>query len=328
MNPPKVSVIIPAYNCEKTIAAAVNGCLAQRYPHVEVVVVDDGSSDATAAILGTFKRIRWIKQLNKGPACARNAGAKIASGQFLAFTDSDCVAHEDWLEKLMACFAQENVGAVAGSYGITNTESILARCIQAEIEYRHRRFSAENIRALGSYNFAIRREIFDRIKGFDESYRRASGEDNDLSYRILALERRIAFAKDALVDHTHPRSLRQYLREQFRHGFWRAKLYVDHPRMAAGDDYTFWKDAWETLASAVFLLWAVVAVLVPGLRLFLVPFALLFYFFEFICCIFLRLPLVGTFYYAWAMTLRSFARTLGLATGIARFIFAFKTKKT
>ncbi len=90
----KVSAIIPVYNGEATIARAIGSVLAQNFPGCETIVVDDGSSDSTAAILQELRdKIRIIRQENRGPSAARNAAAAAAGGEYLAFLDAD----DEWL---------------------------------------------------------------------------------------------------------------------------------------------------------------------------------------------------------------------------------------
>lgn len=94
----RVSVIIAAYNCASTIAAAVESCLNQTYADTEIIVVDDGSTDATATALQGFgSRIRVIRQANGGLASARNTGARAATGEFVAWMDGDDLAMPDRL---------------------------------------------------------------------------------------------------------------------------------------------------------------------------------------------------------------------------------------
>jgi glycosyltransferase involved in cell wall biosynthesis len=90
-----VSVVIPTYNRAKLLSRSVASCLEQTYPHVEVIVVDDGSTDHTPQVLAAFEekygreRFRWVRQDNAGPAVARNTGMDMARGEFLQFLDSD-----------------------------------------------------------------------------------------------------------------------------------------------------------------------------------------------------------------------------------------------
>lgn len=229
-----VSVIIPAYNAAATLESCLEGCLRQRYEPTEIIVVDDGSSDDTPVIAERLG-VRVIRQKNQGPAAARNHGARIAGGSLLVFTDADCIPGERWLENLVPVL-NNGVVAVGGGYENATDKSLLSRMIHDEIALRHSRLS-QNVDFLGSFNFAVRREVFEGIGGFDESFRHASGEDNDLSYRLTTNGGRFAFRHDAAVAHHHPTKLWPYLRAQFRHGYWRMKLYAKHPRRADGDGY-------------------------------------------------------------------------------------------
>jgi glycosyltransferase involved in cell wall biosynthesis len=86
---PSISVVIPAYNAERFIAEAIQSVLAQTYEVTEIIVVDDGSSDHTCEAAAGFARTRIIKQSNGGPGAARNTGVNAASGDWIAFLDSD-----------------------------------------------------------------------------------------------------------------------------------------------------------------------------------------------------------------------------------------------
>jgi len=318
----KVSVVIPAYNAQQTIAEAVEQSVAQaKGPmEVEVVVVDDGSVDDTAKIAESAGAT-VIKQENAGPAAARNRGWKSATGQVICFTDSDCVPMSGWLENLLDGFRDRQVGAVAGSYEIANTGSWLAHWVHQEIMERHKRMPPF-VRAFGSYNVAIPRYMLEATGGFDPKYRQASGEDNDLSYRIIKKGWRIAFRPQAKVAHHHPERVWKYLLEQYRHGFWRAKLYKAHPDMTGGDDYTRVRDRIEPILVLGILGFALLAVL--GITRFMWPlfFLLVLYF-----SIQLSWPVswwlgegkADALPYGGVTFLRGFTRTFGLVAGFLRF---------
>jgi glycosyltransferase involved in cell wall biosynthesis len=229
-----VSIVIPAHNAAKTLETCLAACLQQTYPEIEVIVVDDGSTDTTARIAQSFP-VRFIHQVQRGPAAARNAGAQIAGGGILAYTDADCVPRPDWIGQLLTGF-EEGVVAVGGTYGIANSGALLARLVHEEIMVRHERLG-DTVDFLGSFNVAYGKAAFDRIGGFDEDFTAASGEDNDLAYRFVDAGGRLRFVRDAVVRHYHPTRIRAYLRSQMRHGYWRMKLYSKHPRRSGGDRY-------------------------------------------------------------------------------------------
>lgn len=315
----RVAIVIPAYNCAPTIEQAVVACLNQSYPKelLEIVAVDDGSTDSTADIVRKLP-VKLISQNNSGPASARNSGWKSSQADIICFTDSDCLPEKEWVVKLVAAFSKDDIAAVAGSYSIVNNSSLLAACIYEEIKARHQRMP-QFIRAFGSYNAAIRREVLEKTGGFDENYRFPSAEDNDLAYKILKIKKRIYFAKDALAAHYFPESLDVYLRQQFRHGIWRVKLYRNHPDMGTGDDYTGLKDIIEPLLALIliFALPAVSFAPIGRIYLFLASgYALM------------QLPLALSISFAkkdlkylhlfWITFLRGFVRGIGLLAGILK----------
>jgi len=317
MNKPFVSIVVPAYNAQRTIDLTLQALADQSYQGPkEVIVVDDGSSDSTPERIKAFRHASYIYQENQGPAAARNRGFQASKGEIVFFTDADCIPERAWIEKCLSGFTDETIGVVCGSYGIANPGSLLARCIHAEILYRHRYHMPNFPKSFGSYNFCLRRKVFEAAGGFNPSYRNASGEDNDLSYKILKLGSKIFFARDTIVDHFFPTFVLKYLKEQFRHGFWRARMYRDHPQMALGDDYTFWKDIVEPP-----IILAMMLLLIMGMifKLFFIPLA-----FGFLVILSL-IELLFSFrmtkspfealFYAFVMLLRAMARTLGFVTG-------------
>ncbi len=259
-----VSIIVPAYNAADCIEACAAACLAQTRAPLEVIVVDDGSQDGTAeAAARTGARV--ITQANAGPAAARNRGAREARGEVLVFTDSDCVPEADWVKRLCDAWPVD-AAAAGGTYSLGNPDAWLAQVVHAEIEARHARMgqpgSPAPVDFLGSFNVAILRGAFEAVGGFDESFRQASGEDNDLSYRLIAAGYKLAFIADAPVAHRHPERVWPYLRTQARHGFWRMKLYAKHPNRSGGDRYAGLSD----LAGPPFTLaWPAVLALELGL---------------------------------------------------------------
>ncbi len=103
-----VSVIIPAYNAEKWIAATLESVIAQTELVIEVLVIDDGSTDATAAIVSRFPQVRYLRKANGGQASARNLGIQNARGEFIAFIDADDVWFQGKLRAQTALMRAEN----------------------------------------------------------------------------------------------------------------------------------------------------------------------------------------------------------------------------
>lgn len=273
-----VSIIVPAYNAQATLGECLTACLAQRYPVEEIIVVDDGSTDSTEMIARDFD-VTYIHQKNAGPAAARNLGARTATGDIIVLTDSDCIPEPNWIEELMNGFDDDSVVAVGGTYGIANPESPLARLIHAEIMMRHENFG-DTVDFLGSFNVAYRRDTFLELGGFDEDFRTASGEDNDLAYRIQDAGGVMRFVPTAVVNHYHPDQLLPYLRTQMNHGFWRTKLYAKHPNRKGGDQYAgkldFMGPPFSLLAIAIPCLCIAVTLSTPNVPLLVILLSLVF----------------------------------------------------
>jgi len=327
-NRPFVSVVVPAYNAQRTIKLTIEALLSQSYDGPqEIIVVDDGSCDDTHKIIQSFPDVVCVRQENQGPAAARNRGFAASRGAFIFFTDSDCIPEAQWIEKCLKGFSFDDIAVVCGSYGIANKEFLLSRCIHDEIVYRHRYHMPDHPKSFGSYNFCVRRNVFSMVGGFNTSYRNASGEDNDLSYKILSAGFRIFFARHALVRHFFPTLILKYLKEQFSHGFWRVRMYRDHPHMALGDDYTFWKDIVEPPLVLIFAFAFGGGVWVPffdTLAFFIIMvLSIMELAFSFRM---IKAPCHAVFY-AFVMLLRAFSRTIGFMTGTLSFFLPKSPKK-
>lgn len=116
-----ITVIIPAFNAEKTISQTLESILAQTYQKLEIIIIDDGSTDNTFNICQEYKisdkRIKVINQSNSGPSAARNLGIELSSGEYISFVDSDDILPKNGLEYLVSSFKTNNeIDIVIGSY--------------------------------------------------------------------------------------------------------------------------------------------------------------------------------------------------------------------
>ena len=198
---PLVSVVIPAYNCERTIAAAISSALWQTVEDLEVVVVDDGSTDSTAAIAGAFTgRVRVLQQPNAGVAAARNAAVNAAAGRFVAFCDADDVLLDRHVEALLDVWHRDAAGGLATA----NAFWLLPGGI-SPTKTRHRgkfpSYDGQRMALLQS-NFVstmslLERSLFESVGGFDESLRQ--GEDWELWLRLVFAGHRVAHQPQPLA---------------------------------------------------------------------------------------------------------------------------------
>jgi len=236
----RISVVVPAYNAERTMSFCLEALLCQDIPReeYEVIVVDDGSIDATAAVVSRFP-VRLLAQANQGPAAARNRGAAAAAGELLLFTDADCVPEPGWIAAMIVPFADRQVVAVKGSYR-TRQREIVARFAQLEFEERFTMLAERaSIDMVDTYAAAYRREVFLDLRGFDTSFPEANNEDTELSYRMASQGMKMVFAPNAVVYHLrHPDSLVRYARLKFGRGYWRMVVYRRYPGKMLRDSYT------------------------------------------------------------------------------------------
>jgi hypothetical protein len=128
---PKVSVIVCSYNGDATLRECLASLAQLDYPDYEVILVDDGSTDGTRAVAADFPAVRYLHQENLGLSAARNAGLHAATGEVVAYTDSDCVAHETWLLYLVQAMHAQGVEAIGGPNVPPPSDSWTAKCVAA-----------------------------------------------------------------------------------------------------------------------------------------------------------------------------------------------------
>ncbi len=233
------SIIVPAFNEEKRIETCIKSLLNQSFLEpFEIIVVDDGSTDKTKEVVKKFSKVKYFYQKNKGPATARNLGALKAHGEIIIFTDADCEADKNMLKELLKPFKDKKIIGVQGTYK-TKQKSLIANFIQLEIEDRYNLMKKNKfIDFIGSYCCAYRKKEFMQVKGFDESYPIASGEDPDLSFKLAKKGAKLIFNPLAMVFHFHPTSLWKYIKVKFFRAFWRVKLYKNFKEKIVKDSYT------------------------------------------------------------------------------------------
>ena len=225
---PRVSVVVCSYNGGPTLEQCLRSLLGLDYPVFEVIVVDDGSTDETRAILARFPKVRAIHQPNRGLSAARNAGLRAATGSIVAYTDSDCFVDPQWLTHLVYQFERSDAAAVGGP-NLTPEDGWLADCIAAAPgQPTHVLESDQVAEHIPGCNMAFRKEVLEAINGFDPHYRKA-GDDVDVCWRLQQAGFWITFAPGAFVWHHRRQTTRDYLRQQAGYGEAEALLQFKHP---------------------------------------------------------------------------------------------------
>lgn len=225
---PSVSVVVPTYDRPDRLAACLAALGAHDLPddHVEAVVVDDGTpppGDAAvrAAVAACPDRlaVRLHRQANAGPASARNAGARLAQGRWLAFTDDDCAPAPDWLARLRSRLEREPEAMVGGrtlNALCGNPFAEASQVLLATLYEQARR--APELAFFASNNLAVERRRFLGLGGFDPSFPTAAAEDRDLGERWRQAGWPLRYAEDAVVRHFHAMGLAGFWRQHVGYG--------------------------------------------------------------------------------------------------------------
>jgi GT2 family glycosyltransferase len=231
---PAVSVVIPVLNAARTLPRCLEALAALDPAPVEILLVDNGSTDNSVALLTTFaremgpQRVSIVREARHGAAAARNAGVRIAGGDIIAFTDADCVPEPDWLHHLRAPFSDSRVGAVAGRVMATRPASTvelfsaLYTFQSPDRPARHRHWTPWE-GGFPTANLGVRRALLVSLGGFDEQLGNF-GEDYDLCARLYAAGSELAYTPVARVAHCHRTTLIGMLRQAF--GFGRSHPYL------------------------------------------------------------------------------------------------------
>lgn len=225
---PDATIVVAVFNGAQTIDACVSSLLALRYPRerVEIIVVDNGSTDATLERLQAFgSAIRVLHERTRGASAARNAGVRAARGTMIAFTDADCTVEPEWLGALVAPLGDGHVGVVGGR--------ILSRVNGNRIERfgdvihdQRRAIEDEDPPYVASGNWASRAGVLMQLGLFDESLRRS--QDVDLAWRAVQAGFRLVYAPGAIVYHRNERTIWGLINEGYVHGLHGVRLSRKH----------------------------------------------------------------------------------------------------
>lgn len=207
---PRITAIVPVYNYPN-IRKCLLSITRQDREDYEVLVVDDGSTDSTPAVLAEFPSVKVLRKEQGGAASARNAGAHAAQGEFLVFLDADCVVSPDYLSRMIAPIeADPAIGMTHAIYGIENHESLVARLIYEKCDFIFR--DLVDMDFAWSFGLGIRKEVFHRIGMFDRRFPGAGSEDIDFAYRVCDAGLKIRLVREAVVRHHFHDTLPKHLR--------------------------------------------------------------------------------------------------------------------
>jgi glycosyltransferase involved in cell wall biosynthesis len=225
-----VSIIIPVRNAERTIRPCVVSILKLQYPRFELIVIDDGSSDKTLSILKEFssdERLKVLSGQHGGPSRARNLGIQQSRGEYIAFTDGDCVVPENWLQELVDAMGGDgNIAGVGGAQLSPDDDTSFGKSIYTFMKavgfltgYMKAKPGTNTIVETDhnpSCNALYKKEVLDEVGGFSEGL--WPGEDVDLDYRITKSGYRLLMAPQAVVYHYRPSTLSRFMKMMYNYG--------------------------------------------------------------------------------------------------------------
>jgi GT2 family glycosyltransferase len=241
---PKVSVVICAYNAAATIDDNLESLTRLNYPNYEVVVINDGSKDATPKIVARYP-FKLISTPNQGLSAARNLGWQSATGEIIAYTDADTRVDPDWLSYLVQPFlASDPVSGLVGVGGpnvVPEDDPWIAQCVaRSPGGPTHVLYDDTAAEHIPGCNMAFRRSALEAVGGFDPTYTKA-GDDVDICWRLQERGWRLAFSPSALVWHHHRDSVKAYWRQQVGYGEGESFLELRHQEKFNERGQTRWQ---------------------------------------------------------------------------------------
>ncbi|MFN2612664.1 MAG: glycosyltransferase, partial [Solirubrobacterales bacterium] len=237
---PSVSVILCSYNGGATIGESLKAVGELRYPDYEVIVVDDGSTDATSAIAAEHD-CRLISTDNQGLAAARNVGLDAAGGEIVAFIDDDAAPDADWLTFLAHSFITTDNAGVGGPNLAVAEDGPVAQCVaHAPGGATHVLLSDDEAEHIPGCNMAFRRAALEEIGGFDRRFV-VAGDDVDVCWRLHARGLRLGFNPAAVVWHHRRPSVRRYWKQQRSYGKAEADLERKWPEKYTTGGHVTWR---------------------------------------------------------------------------------------
>jgi GT2 family glycosyltransferase len=236
---PRISVVVCSYNGELTLPDCFEGLLKLEYPNYEVIVVDDGSTDATATIAREYG-FRPVTTNNLGLSNARNVGMEAASGEIVAYLDDDARPDPHWLTFLAGTFLSTEHAGVGGPNITPSGDGPIAECVaKAPGNPAHVLLSDREAEHIPGCNMAFRKARLQAIGGFDPQFR-VAGDDVDVCWRLQQRGWTLGFSPAAVVWHHRRNSIRAYWKQQRGYGNAEAMLEQKWPEKYSGAGHLIW----------------------------------------------------------------------------------------
>jgi len=224
-----ISVIIPAHNAADTLVRCLGAVCGQDDDDFEVLVINDGSTDATSAVIGKFDVTAIHNDEQAGPAISRNRGADAAKGAFLVFTDADCVPPSHWLSDIRKWL--EVAPVVCGTYKPAPWQSALGRFANIDWYLYWFRFIPAETDSFSMGNVAFHRGVyFDRDRLEEHFFHRLAAAEDTIVAMTIAEHYRILSTEQLWVLHMHREKLGDYIKKHITTGYSRTLLSLAFPQ--------------------------------------------------------------------------------------------------
>ncbi|MEA5577345.1 glycosyltransferase [Anabaena sp. UHCC 0451] len=219
------SIIIPTYNRPERLKTCLDSLTHLNYPgdRFEVIIVDDGSDNPLDNLVNPYYHqlnLTLIRQLNAGPAKARNTGVNAAKGQYLAFTDDDCTPEQNWLLVLENAFSKTPNALLGGKTMNALLDNPYSTASQLLIDYLYDYYNTNSAQAtfFTSNNFAVSRELFNQVGQFDVTYPLSAAEDREFCDRWLHQSNKMIYIPEVTIYHAHLLTLKTFYFQHFNYG--------------------------------------------------------------------------------------------------------------
>ena len=232
MRAPKVSVVIPVYNGEKTLRQCLDSVLNQSYKDFEVIAVDNNSTDNTKKIIEESekrdKKVRYVFEGYRSRGAARNAGIRAAKGEIIAMTDCDCVVPKNWLSRLIepiiygrADIVQGNELDIVGNYWTKMQQEFNQKFLDSHTSYFY-------IDHVDTKNFAAKKKVLFDVGLFNKNIKNI--EDFEVKIRFKKKGYKNYFLRDLKVEHYHKDCFSSLFKRRVNQGYWATVIYFRHKK--------------------------------------------------------------------------------------------------